>query len=47
MQVKGINQFKKEIEEQKGVENKQIDLCALHRNEQTKEIEGLNEHMKK
>ena len=40
LQVKGRSQLAKEIEETKDLENKIIDLDALHRNEATQEVEG-------
>ena len=39
-QVKGKNQLFKEIEETKDIDDKTLDLGALHRNERTMEIEG-------
>ena len=45
LQVTGINQFKKEFEQQKQVV-KNLDFNGLHRNELTEEIEGYDEHMK-
>ena len=41
LQVRGQNQFSKEIEEIKNVQQKHIDFNALHRNEMTDEIEGF------
>jgi hypothetical protein len=43
LQVKGRNQFEKEILETKQIEKKVIDSTALHRNDFTHEIEGLEE----
>ena len=40
LQVNGINQLAKEIEELKDMKVKYIDNEGLHRNEQTNEIEG-------
>ena len=40
LQVKGVSQFAKEINETKKIQNKIIDLEALHRNDFTHEIEG-------
>jgi hypothetical protein len=44
LQVTGINQFKKEFEQQRGVP-KNLDFNGLHRNENTEEIEGYHEHV--
>tara|TARA_B110000285_G_C14545548_1_gene346910 strand:+ start:84 stop:434 length:351 start_codon:yes stop_codon:yes gene_type:complete len=41
LQVTGINQFKKEFEQQKQVV-KNLDFNGLHRNELTEEIEGYD-----
>ena len=43
LQVKGKNQFEKEILETKDIINKVIDQTALHRNENTHEIEGMDD----
>lgn len=40
LQLKGINQFKKEIIETKNIKNKIIDISALNRNEETMEVEN-------
>ena len=40
LQVVGKSQITKELEEMQGLENKHIDVGALHRNEQTKEVEA-------
>lgn len=40
LKVQGISQFEKEIRETKNIPNKIIDMKALHRNEQTDEVEG-------
>jgi len=44
LQVNGINQFKKEFEQQKHIE-KNLDFNGLHRNEITEEIEGFDAHV--
>ena len=41
LQVCGTSQLMKEINETKGIVNKQLDMDALHRNEQTKEVEDV------
>jgi hypothetical protein len=41
LQVNGVNQLEKEIIETKNIADKVIDLAALHRNEMTEEIEGI------
>ena len=41
LQVRGRNQLLKEIVETHTIEDKVIDLLALHRNENTNELEGL------
>ena len=41
LQIKGVNKFEKEINETKGILCKIIDKDALHRNEQTEEVEGV------
>ena len=43
LQVNGESQLEKELRETSGLANKVIDLTALHRNEQTQEVEGLGE----
>ena len=43
LQVKGKNQFEKEILETKEITHKVIDKEALHRNENTHEIEGMDD----
>ena len=43
LQVKGKNQFEKEILETKEITHKVIDQTALHRNENTHEIEGMDD----
>jgi hypothetical protein len=43
LQVKGKNQFEKEILETKEITHKVIDKTALHRNENTHEIEGMDD----
>ena len=40
LQIKGKSQLEKEIVETRNIQNKVIDFQALHRNEQTHEIEG-------
>ena len=40
LRLEGVSQFEKEIRETKHLQNKIIDFKALHRNEQTDEIEG-------
>lgn len=40
LKVQGINQLSKEIAETQDIDEKMIDTAALHRNEQTDEIEG-------
>lgn len=40
LKVDGISQLEKEIKECKNIPHKIIDFKALHRNEQTDEIEG-------
>lgn len=42
LQVKGKNQLYKEIEETQFMDNKYLDLKAIHRNEITQEIEGMD-----
>lgn len=41
LQVKGKNQLYKEIEETQFLDNKYLDMKAIHRNEITHEIEGM------
>ena len=43
LQVHGVSQLAKEIEECKGIEVKYYDELILHRNEKTFEIEGVQE----
>ena len=43
LQIKGHNQFSKEVEELKDLPVKLIDMQALHRNEKTHENEGDHE----
>ena len=40
LKLDGVSQLEKEIRETKHLQNKIIDFKALHRNEQTDEIEG-------
>ena len=42
LQIKGKNKLAKEINETRHLAAKHIDLDALHRNELTQEIEGVN-----
>ena len=46
LQVHGVNQLAKEIEECKNLEVKCYDELYLHRNEKTFEVEGNIEEMK-
>ena len=39
--MKGVSQLEKEILETKDIEEKVIDQAALHRNEMTEEVEGV------
>ena len=39
LQVRGINQFEKELQEQREVRKKRIDIAAIHKNELTGEID--------
>jgi hypothetical protein len=43
LQVKGKNQFEKEMQETRFIKQKVIDSSALHRNEDTQEIEGFED----
>ena len=43
LQIKGKSQFEKEILETKEITQKVIDQTALHRNENTQEIEGIDD----
>ena len=40
LQVNGRSQLDKELTETRGLQRKVIDYAALHRNEQTQEVEG-------
>ena len=45
MQVQGVNQLAKEIQECSGIPNKYFDELFLHKNEETFEVEGAEDHV--
>ena len=47
LQIRGKNQFRKEVKELEGIQHKHIDHQALFRNEMTQEVEGEKKKTKK
>ena len=44
LKIRGVSQLEKEIKETKNVKNKIIDKVAIHRNEETNEMEHYDNH---